>query len=121
MTKVLVNGAPYEGVTYDDETLSVRVPLDSLPTGQEIEVAFPDGLALANDPVEQDIFSICMDAQIAYPLKERAHDALRRNGVRALPGLRTMTYRSRDEQGLIHEERLEESVISALEEVLVRN
>ncbi|GAA6122034.1 glycoside hydrolase family 31 protein [Bifidobacterium psychraerophilum] len=121
VTKVLVNGAPYEGVTYDDETLSIRVPLDSVPTGQEIEVAFPDGLALANDPVEQDIFSICMDAQIAYPLKEKAHDALRRNGVRALPGLRTMTYQSRDEQGLIHEERLEESVISALEEVLVRN
>ncbi|MFT8330196.1 TIM-barrel domain-containing protein [Bifidobacterium psychraerophilum] len=120
-TEVLLDGRSPEHVSYDQKTLSLTVRVPATATDADVVLTFPKGLDIAEDPKDDDLFSICMDAQIAYPLKEGAYYALKESGIRALPKLSTMSYESTDEQGLSHRANLGEGVIGALEEVLLRS
>lgn len=119
--EALVSGALDDSTSYDSETLSLTVRLASASTDGDITISFTHGLQIAQNPVNKDVFDICKDAQIAYPLKEGANALLQDNGVRALAALHTLSYESKDEEGNPRQERLTESVTAALEEVLLRS
>lgn len=118
---VLVDGVHSEHTSYDPDTLSLKVQVGVTETDRDIVLSFPQGLHLAENPIDNDLFNICNDAQIAYSLKEGANWALEGSGIRALTALRTMSYESKDDRGQAQTQYLPESVIAALEEVLLRS
>ncbi len=120
MSEVQIDGEYSSDTSYDKESLSLTVHVGCKATDKDVTVSFPHGLELAADPVSDDVFAICNDAQIAYPLKEAANAALQEHGTRALPSLKTLSYESKDPNGGIHREELSPSVLSAVEEVLFR-
>lgn len=125
---VVVNGESYGHAQYDESTLSLTLqqPIDS--GLQDIVIEFPQGLVLADNPVERDVYEILRDAQIAYPLKDEAYGLIQKQGLKALPALRTLEYiacgYSRLAGGPQCEDKrpnhIPQSVTSALEEVLNR-
>lgn len=106
-------------VDYDAETLSLSVKLCDVPSSSRIQVLFPQGLALAEPPVETDCERILFDAQMLYTTKEHAMAQISRYGVAAIPGLRTLEREQRNERDFF-QSHMPESVIGALEEVLLR-
>ena len=106
-------------VDYDAETLSLSVKLYDVPSSSRIQVLFPQGLALAEPPVETDCERILFDAQMLYTTKEHAMAQISRYGVAAIPGLRTLEREQRNERDFF-QSHMPESVIGALEEVLLR-
>ena len=106
-------------VDYDAETLSLSVKLYDVPSSARIQVLFPQGLALAESPVEADCERILFDAQMLYTTKEHAMAQISRYGVAAIPGLRTLEREQRNERDFF-QSHMPESVIGALEEVLLR-
>ena len=106
-------------VDYDAETMSLSVKLVDVPSSSRIQVLFPQGLALAEPPVETDCERILFDAQMLYTTKEHAMAQISRYGVAAIPGLRTLEREQRNERDFF-QSHMPESVIGALEEVLLR-
>ena len=106
--------------SYDAETMSLTVALPAMSSGDDIVITFPEGLTIARNPVEHDVFEICKDAQIAYPLKEDAFNLIRDKGVRGLQTLGTLDYESSDDHGR-RRDQLPQSIVSAFEEVLLRS
>ena len=106
-------------VDYDAETMSLSVKLVDVPSSLRIQVLFPQGLALAESPVEADCERILFDAQMLYTTKEHAMAQISRYGVAAIPGLRTLEREQRNERDFF-QSHMPESVIGALEEVLLR-
>ena len=106
-------------VDYDAETLSLSVKLYDVPSSSRIQVLFPQGLALAESPTEADCERILFDAQMLYTTKEHAMAQISRYGVAAIPGLRTLEREQRNERDFF-QSHMPESVIGALEEVLLR-
>ena len=107
-------------VDYDAETMSLSVKLVDVPSSLRIQVLFPQGLALAESPVEADCERILFDAQMLYTTKEHAMAQISRYGVAAIPGLRTLEREQRNERDFF-QSHMPESVIGALEEVLLRS
>ena len=106
-------------VDYDAETMSLSVKLVDVPSSSRIQVLFPQGLALAESPTEADCERILFDAQMLYTTKEHAMAQISRYGVAAIPGLRTLEREQRNERDFF-QSHMPESVIGALEEVLLR-
>ena len=106
-------------VDYDAETMSLSVKLYDVPSSSRIQVLFPQGLALAESPTEADCERILFDAQMLYTTKEHAMAQISRYGVAAIPGLRTLEREQRNERDFF-QSHMPESVIGALEEVLLR-
>ena len=106
-------------VDYDAETMSLSVKLVDVPSSSRIQVLFPQGLALAESPTEADCERILFDAQMLYTTKEHAMAQINRYGVAAIPGLRTLEREQRNERDFF-QSHMPESVIGALEEVLLR-
>jgi len=106
-------------VDYDAETMSLSVKLVDVPSSSRIQVLFPQGLALAESPTEADCERILFDAQMLYTTKEHAMAQISRYGVAAIPGLRTLEREHRNERDFF-QSHMPESVIGALEEVLLR-
>ena len=106
-------------VDYDAETLSLSVKLYDVPSSSRIQVLFPQGLALAESPTDADCERILFDAQMLYTTKEHAMAQISRYGVAAIPGLRTLEREQRNERDFF-QSHMPESVIGALEEVLLR-
>ncbi|MBE5064626.1 alpha-glucosidase [Bifidobacterium saeculare] len=125
--QVIVGGEAWDkdlvGTTvmdYDAETMSLSVKLVDVPSSLRIQVLFPQGLALAESPVEADCERILFDAQMLYTTKEHAMAQISRYGVAAIPGLRTLEREQRNERDFF-QSHMPESVIGALEEVLLRS
>ena len=106
-------------VDYDAETMSLSVKLVDVPSSSRIQVLFPQGLALAESPTEADCERILFDVQMLYTTKEHAMAQISRYGVAAIPGLRTLEREQRNERDFF-QSHMPESVIGALEEVLLR-
>ena len=106
-------------VDYDAETMSLSVKLVDVPSSSRIQVLFPQGLALAEPPTEADCERILFDAQMLYTTKEHAMAQISRYGVAAILGLRTLEREQRNERDFF-QSHMPESVIGALEEVLLR-
>ena len=106
-------------VDYDAETMSLSVKLVDVPSSSRIQVLFPQGLVLAESPTEADCERILFDAQMLYTTKEHAMAQISRYGVAAIPGLRTLEREQRNERDFF-QSHMPESVIGALEEVLLR-
>lgn len=117
--RACLNNQLCEQVEYDERTMSLTVGVPSTPVTADIVISFPEGLKIAANPVDKDVFDICMDAQISQSLKEEAYNLIRESGVNALPALRVIKYTYTDSEGE-HHDYIPQSVISALEEVLLR-
>ena len=104
---------------YDGETLSLSVRLVDVPTSARIQVVFPSGLEIAPSPVLKDCERILFDAQMLYTTKEKALGLVQRFGVGALAGMRALEREQKDERDFF-QSHMPESVIGALEEVLLR-
>ena len=106
-------------VDYDEATMSLSVRLYDVPTTARIQVLFPQGLQVAEQPVLKDCERILFDAQMLYTTKEKALSLIQRFGVCALPGLRALEREQKNERDFF-QSHMPETVIGALEEVLLR-
>lgn len=76
--------------SYDATTLSLSIEVPEVPSSSGIEVTFPDGLVVADDPIEEDVFEVLMHAQMNYLTKEKALELTQSSGVRSLASIRTL-------------------------------
>ena len=106
-------------VDYDEATMSLSVRLYDVPTAARIQVLFPQGLQVAEQPVLKDCERILFDAQMLYTTKEKALSLIQRFGVGALSGLRALEREQKNERDFF-QSHMPETVIGALEEVLLR-
>ncbi|MBM6695787.1 alpha-glucosidase [Bifidobacterium pullorum subsp. saeculare] len=106
-------------VDYDAETLSLSVKLYDVPSSSRIQVLFPSGLEIAPSPAVKDCERILFDAQMLYTTKEKALGLIQRFGVGALAGLRALEREQKNERDFF-QSHMPETVIGALEEVLLR-
>ena len=106
-------------VDYDESTMSLSVRLYDVPTTARIQVLFPQGLQVAEQPVLKDCERILFDAQMLYTTKEKALSLVQRFGAGALSGLRALEREQKNERDFF-QSHMPETVIGALEEVLLR-
>ena len=106
-------------VDYDEATMSLSVRLYDVPTTARIQVLFPQGLQVAEQPVLKDCERILFDAQMLYTTKEKALSLIQRFGAGALSGLRALEREQKNERDFF-QSHMPETVIGALEEVLLR-
>lgn len=108
-------------ITYDQQTLSLSVVVRDVPSAARLNVTIANGLQIAENPVEQDSLDVLLHAQMPYISKEHAMQAIREQGVRALGALRTFDTAPRFSDELFVTSGMPDSVISALEEILLRS
>ena len=108
-------------ITYDRQTLSLSVVVCDVPSTACLNVTISDGLQIAENSVEQDVLDVLLHAQMPYISKEHAMQAIREQGVRALGALRTFDTAPRFSNELFVTSGMPDSVISALEEILLRS
>lgn len=109
------------GISYDDDNLSLSLVLPPLPRDGEITLAVPRTAAkIADNPYQSDCFTILYDAQIPFLTKGKAMDAIDRDGAGAIPALRTLTSSRSDPSSILYSS-LPQTVLAALEEVLLRS
>lgn len=92
-----------------------------VPSAARLNVTIANGLQIAENPVEQDSLDVLLHAQMPYISKEHAMQAIREQGVRALGALRTFDTAPRFSDELFVTSGMPDSVISALEEILLRS
>ena len=107
-------------ISYDEATMSLTVTVRDVPTDQSLRIAFTDGLEIADNPVERDCYGILLHAQIQFFAKEKALNAIREEGVRAIGSFAALNKKPRFDCDFLDVD-LPESVVSALEEVLLRS
>lgn len=108
-------------ITYDQQTLSLSIVVRDVPSAARLNVTIANGLQIAENPVEQDSLDVLLHAQMPYISKEHAMQAIREQGVRALGALRTFDTAPRFSNELFVTSGMPDSVISALEEILLRS
>ena len=108
-------------ITYDQQTLSLSVVVRDVPSAARLNVTIANGLQIAENPVEQDSLDVLLHAQMPYISKEHAMQTIREQGVRALGALRTFDTAPRFSNELFGTSGMPDSVISALEEILLRS
>ena len=92
-----------------------------MPSAARLNVTIANGLQIAENPVEQDSLDVLLHAQMPYISKEHAMQAIREQGVRSLSALRTFDTAPRFSNELFVTSGMPDSVISALEEILLRS
>ena len=107
--------------SYDQQTLSLSVVVRDVPSTACLNVTISDGLQIAENSVEQDVLDVLLHAQMPYISKEHAMQTIREQGVRALGALRTFDTAPRFSNELFGTSGMPDSVISALEEILLRS
>ena len=107
-------------VSYDEGTMSLTVAVRGVPTAKSLRVEFVGGLAIADNPVQEDCSDVLLHAQIEYLTKELAMDAIRNDGAGAIHAFHSMT-RGERFHGDFFTTELPDSVAGALEEVLLRS
>ena len=107
-------------ITYDPQTLSLSVAVHGVPSAAQLSIAISDGLRIAENPVEQDALDVLLHAQMPYISKEHAMQAIREQGVHAISALRTFDHTPRFSKDLFVTSGMPDTVISALEEILLR-
>lgn len=108
-------------ITYDQQTLSLSVVVRDVPSTACLNVTIANGLQIAENPVEEDVRNVLLHAQMPYISKEHAMQAIHEQGVRALGALRTFDVSPRFSNELFVTSGMPDSVISALEEILLRS
>lgn len=104
---------------YDAATLSLRITVRGVPAASSLSVTFPKGLTVAEDPVVDDARDVLLHAQMYYLTKEKVYAAVRDLGAGAISAMRTLELEPRNPGDFIVS-HMPESVMSALEEVLLR-
>ena len=114
-----VNGLPVPmSVTYDKASLSLSVTVRGVPSADTMWLRIPTSLiALAGNPVEDDVRSLLMSAQMSNVGKDLAYDALMSQGTLGLATVRS--YGGAGEDG-DDEAHVPDSVMAALEEIMLR-
>ena len=109
---------------YDPATLTLTVTVPAA-TDVPINIMFPQGLCIADDPWQDDCRQLLQDAQIDYVSKEMAWDAVQRLGKQAVASLVPITRPSDpnlpDWLPQSHPSALPDTVAHALTEILNRN
>lgn len=103
---------------YDEDTLSLTVAVSGIPTDADLRIEAA-GLAVADDPAVRDAYDLILHAQMRYWTKDVAYREIRRDGVRALAGLRALDRKAENPHDYWVSE-MPEGVIGALEEILTR-
>lgn len=108
-------------ITYDQQALSLSVVVRDVPSTACLNVTIANGLQIAENPIERDVLDVLLHAQMPYISKEHAMQAIHEQGVRALGALRTFDVSPRFSNELFVTSGMPDSVISALEEILLRS
>ena len=119
-----VDGTEIAATTsYDPATLSMSVTLPAVSTASSVVISLSsaDGKAtlVADNPVHDDVFAILNSAQMLFLTKGKAMDMVDRLGTGALVGLHALE-RDKRGDGDFWQSHMPQSVISAIEEVLLR-
>ena len=101
--------------------MSLSVVVRDVPSTACLNVTIANGLQIAENPVEEDVRNVLLHAQMPYISKEHAMQAIHEQGVRALGALRTFDVSPRFSNELFVTSGMPDSVISALEEILLRS
>ena len=119
---VTVDGRSVEAETsYDWATLSLKVRVPAASPKSGVEVAFPAGLPVADDPLEADAFAVLRDAQMYYLTKENAYKAVQEQGRNALAALGALENLKGVGERESYDSHMPQPVLRALTEVLTRN
>ena len=108
-------------VTYDERTLSLSVTVRDVPSDTSLTITVQGGLSIAQNPVDQDAFEVLLHAEMPYLAKERANQAIRNHGVCAIGELHALEETPRFIDTLFVGSGMPDTVIRALEEVLLRS
>ena len=107
--------------SYDQQTLSLSIVVRDVPSTACLNITIANGLQIAENPIERDVLDVLLHAQMPYISKEHAMQAIHEQGVRALGALRTFDVSPRFSNELFVTSGMPDSVISALEEILLRS
>ncbi|KAA8817078.1 alpha-glucosidase [Bifidobacterium callitrichos] len=121
--QVYCGGQPCDGtpdVTYDEATMSLSVRVPDVSSQAGLRITIPDGLAIADNPIESDVMDLLLHAQMRYRTKELALNAVRELGVHALDAMRTMNRGPRYDNDFWVSD-MPEAVSGALAEILLRS
>lgn len=108
-------------IAYDERTLSLSVTVHEVPIGVSLTITIQGGLSIAENPVNQDAFEVLLHAEMPYISKERAIQAIRDHGARAIGELRVLEKSPRFENIPFVGFGMPDTVIRSLEEVLLRS
>jgi hypothetical protein len=100
---------------YDAEKLSLAVEIPDVPASSELVVELSPEVYVVEDRRVQDSFDVLFDSQMYYELKEKAYNAIKSEGIKALPQLYTYT-----DDSVEMNQHIPDNVIHALVEVLTR-
>lgn len=93
--------------SYRADKLQLTLALPELAVGARIEVILPGAVHLADNPLRPDCREILARAQMPYTAKDKAWEAINREGAGVITTLRTI-------------DGLPDSLVAALEEVILR-
>ena len=108
-------------VAYDERTLSLSVTVREVPSDASLTITVQGGLSIAQNPVNQDAFEVLLHAEMPYLAKERASQAIRNHGVHAIGELHALEEAPKFIDNLFVGSGMPDTVIRALEEVLLRS
>ncbi|KFI66166.1 glycogen debranching protein [Bifidobacterium cuniculi] len=116
-----VDGAPVDCVAeYDEATLTLSVTVRAVPRSAVLRVE-ASGLRAADDPATEDCRRVLMDAQMPNLTKDVTFSMIAEQGAAALAGLRALDMQAGAPHADLAESHMPESVIAALEEILLRS
>jgi alpha-glucosidase (family GH31 glycosyl hydrolase) len=108
-------------ITYDKQTLSLSVVVRGVPSNAQLTIDVPEGLSVADNPIDEDALDALLHAQMPYITKEHALQAIREQGARAIGALRTFESKPRFNKEPFVAYGMPESVNGVLEEILLRS
>lgn len=105
---------------YDPATLSMAVSIAEAPTNATVIIDF-EGASIAANPYIEDSYEVLHHANMRYLTKEKAYAAIREDGALALPALNSLEHTSGPDMEDCSDSHMPDSVMKALEEVLLRS
>ncbi len=108
-------------VSYDKQKLSLSVTVCDVPSNARLTIDVPEGLFVADNPVDEDVLDALLHAQMPYITKEHALQVIREQGTRAIGALRTFDSKPRFNKEPFVAYGMPDSVNGVLEEILLRS
>ncbi len=120
--QININGIACETteIAYDEQALSLSIAVCDVPSTARLSVAVPEGLFVADNPIDKDVLDALLHAQMPYITKEHALQAIREQGVRAVGALRTLDSKPRFSKEPFVAYGMPDAVNGVLEEILLR-
>lgn len=107
-------------IAYDEAAMSLTLTVRDVPTRQQMRVVFTDGRGLRRTRWNRTAMRFCFTRRSSFLAKEKALTAIREEGVHAIGSFAAINRGPRFDGDFLTVD-LPESVVSALEEVLLRS